>query len=106
MNILQMSNTYKPILGGLEKSVESFTQAYRARGHRVIVVAPEFEEMPPLEKDVIRMPAIQNFNKTEFSIKLPIPGVLSEALGDFKPDIVHAHHPFFMGATALRVAYK
>ena len=43
MNILMMTNTYKPILGGLEKSVESFSGEYRKRGHRVIIIAPEFE---------------------------------------------------------------
>lgn len=105
MNILMMSNTYKPILGGLEKSVEAFSDAYRRKGHRVIIVAPEFEESLP-EKDVIRMPSLQHFNNTEFSVKLPIPGMLTDALGEFKPDIVHAHHPFLIGATALRVAYK
>src|SRR5436190_18296931 len=105
MNILMMTNTYKPILGGLEKSVEAFTKEFRQRGHRVIIVAPEFQDMPR-EEDVIRIPAIQNFNGSDFSIQLPIPGVLTEALGDFRPDIIHAHHPFFIGDTALRVASK
>ena len=56
MNILMMTNTYKPILGGLEKSVEAFTKGYREKGHRVIIITPEFENMVP-EEDVIRIPA-------------------------------------------------
>lgn len=106
MKILMMTNTYKPIVGGLEKSVETFTEAFRGLGHEVFVVAPEVEERPPDEKGVIRVPAIHNVKGTEFSLKLPVPGVISEALGDWKPDIVHAHHPFLVGATALRYAYK
>ncbi|HTL70158.1 MAG TPA: glycosyltransferase [Candidatus Eisenbacteria bacterium] len=102
MNILMMTNTYKPILGGLEKSVESFTLEYRRRGHRVIIVAPEFDGAPQ-EEDVVRVPSIQNVNRTEFAV--PISG-LTETMKDFRPDIVHAHHPFLLGATALRVAYK
>lgn len=106
MNILMMTNTYTPIVGGLEKSVQTFTEEYRKRGHRVIVAAPTFEGMPTGEKDVIRVPAIQNFNGTDFSLQLPIPGFLNDKLNDFHPDIVHAHHPFLMGGTALRVAYQ
>jgi 1,2-diacylglycerol 3-alpha-glucosyltransferase len=106
MNILMMTNTYTPLVGGLEKSVETFTKEYRNRGHKVVVVAPQFENSPDDEEDVIRIPAIQNINGTDFSMKLPVPGVLSEALGGFKPNIVHSHHPFLIGSTALRVAYK
>jgi glycosyltransferase involved in cell wall biosynthesis len=58
------------------------------------------------EEDLIRIPAIQNFNGSDFSVQLPIPGVLTEALGDFHPDIIHSHHPFFIGDTALRMASK
>jgi 1,2-diacylglycerol 3-alpha-glucosyltransferase len=105
MNILMVTNTYKPIMGGLEKSVEQFTKNYRKRGHRVIIVAPVFENAPD-EADVIRVPAMQNFNGTDFSVQLPVPGVLTEKLGDFKPDIVHSHHPFLLGDTALRLAHK
>ncbi len=105
MNILMMTNTYKPILGGLEKSVETFTDEFRRRGHRVIIVAPEFEGMEA-EEDVIRIPALQNVNGSQFSMEVPVPGLLTKALGDFVPNIVHAHHPFLIGDTALRMASK
>jgi len=105
MNILIMSNTYKPILGGLEKSIDSFAQEYRKRGHRVIIVAPQYPGMQP-EEDLIRVPAVEKFNGTDFSLQLPLPGVLEEALGGFRPDIVHSQHPFLVGDTALRVASK
>jgi glycosyltransferase involved in cell wall biosynthesis len=104
MNILMMTNTYTPILGGLERSVKSFTEAYRRRGHRVIVVAPSFKGMPKREYDVVRVPAIQHFTHTDFSVRVPVPGLLRAALKRFRPDIVHAHHPFLMGDTALRLA--
>lgn len=106
MKILMATNTFAPLVGGLEKSVETFAEEYRERGHQVVVITPEADGRPEDERDVIRMPAIQNIVGTEFSLKLPLPGVLTEALGDFHPDIVHAHHPFLIGATALRLAYK
>ncbi len=105
MNILMMTNTYKPLVGGLEKSVSSFTKEFREAGHRVVIVAPEYPDMQP-EKDVIRIPAMTNFNGTDFSVQLPIQGTLTEALGDFCPHIVHSQHPFLIGDTALRIASK
>src|SRR3989338_4352390 len=106
MNILMMTNTYLPLVGGLERSIESFTKEYRKRGHRVVIVAPEFENSPKHELDVIRVPALQHFYVSKFSVKLPISGFFLEALGGFQPDIVHSHHPFLMGDTALRLAYE
>ncbi len=105
MKILMTTNTYKPLVGGLEKSVEMFAREFRSRGHRVIIVAPTYQGMKP-EKDVIRIPAVQKFNGSDFSVQLPIPALLAEALHGFRPDIVHSHHPFFIGDTALRIASK
>ncbi len=55
MNILMLSNTFTPHVGGVARSLERFTEEYRSRGHRVIVVAPEFEGTAEREEDVIRM---------------------------------------------------
>ncbi|MCD6197890.1 MAG: glycosyltransferase [Deltaproteobacteria bacterium] len=104
MNILMMTNTFTPHVGGVARSIEAFTAEYRKRGHRVLVVAPEFENMPENEIDVIRIPAIQRFNGSDFSVILSTPGYLTEAIEEFKPDIVHSHHPFLIGGTALRLA--
>jgi len=105
MNILMMTNTFTPHVGGVARSVQSFANGYRKRGHRVLVVAPEYENMPGKETDVIRVPAIQHFNRSDFSMVLPIPGFLTAAIEKFSPDIVHAQHPFLIGGTAIRVAH-
>ncbi|MFH0792964.1 MAG: glycosyltransferase, partial [bacterium] len=104
MNILMVTNTYTPHVGGVAKSVEAFTNEYRKLGHRVIVVAPEFENLPEDEVDVIRVPAIQNFNGSDFSLRIPIPGFVASELEENPPDIVHCHHPFLLGDTGLRIA--
>ena len=104
MKILMMTNTFTPHIGGVARSVEAFTREYRKAGHHVLVVAPVFERDPEQETNVIRIPAIQNFNGSDFSVRLPIPPFLFSALDRFQPDIVHAHHPFLLGDTALRVA--
>lgn len=106
MNILIFTNTFTPHVGGVARSVEAFTQEYRTRGHRVLVVAPEFPDMPQHEVDVVRIPAIQNFNASDFSVVLPIHPMLSETIDAFRPDIVHSQHPFLLGMTAVRVARR
>jgi 1,2-diacylglycerol 3-alpha-glucosyltransferase len=104
MNILMMTNTYAPHVGGVARSVESFARGFRGRGHRVVVVAPEFDGMSSHEADVVRVPALKHFHGSDFSLRLPAPGLLTKALAGFKPDVVHAHHPFLLGDTALVVA--
>lgn len=104
MNIAMLTNTYTPHVGGVARSVEAFAAEYRRRGHRVLVVAPEFAGPPQDEPEVVRIPAIRNFNGSDFSAVLPVSGLLTEALDAFRPDIVHSHHPYLLGMTALRVA--
>jgi len=104
MNIVMLTNTFTPHVGGVARSVAAFTSEYRRRGHRVLVVAPVFRNQPVNETEVVRIPAIQNFNGSDFSVVLPVSGLLTEVLDEFAPDIIHAHHPYLLGVTALRVA--
>jgi len=104
MNILMMTNTYAPMVGGIEESIRSFTFEFEKFGHEVVIVAPEYEGAPPDEVGVIRLRAIKNFNHSDFSIALPMSGLLPELMKTFKPDIIHCHHPFWMGDIALRLS--
>lgn len=104
MNILMATNTYAPHVGGVARSVAAFSEEYRRQGHRVLVIAPEFDGAPENEPDVLRVPAMQRFNGSDFSVPMAIPGLVSSRLESFRPDIVHSHHPFLLGDTALRVS--
>ena len=104
MNILIFTNTYLPHVGGVARSVEAFTTEYRRRGHGVLIVAPEYPNMPEHEEDMIRIKAIENFNASDFSLPLPVHSPLRKRIDAFGPDIVHSQHPFLLGMTALRVA--
>ncbi|MBS0630296.1 MAG: glycosyltransferase [Verrucomicrobia bacterium] len=101
-----MTNTYLPHVGGVARSVSTFADEYRKRGHQVLVVAPTFEGTPPPrrhERIVERVAAVQNFNGSDFSVRLPLAATLSSRLDAFETDVIHAHHPFLLGDTALRV---
>lgn len=100
------TNTYLPHVGGVARSVSTFAADLRKTGHRVLIVAPTFNRQaePEEEKHVLRVAAIQNFNGSDFSVRLPLPGAIEKKIDAFGPDIIHSHHPFLLGDTALRTA--
>ena len=108
MKICMMTNTYLPHVGGVARSVDTFSRSFRKQRHRVLVVAPTFEgdETVParVEKHVVRLPAIQQFNGSDFSVRLPWTWLVNPILQDFRPDIVQSHHPYLLGDSALRYA--
>ena len=107
MKICMMTNTYLPHVGGVARSVSTFADEYLKQGHQVLVVAPEFDGKPLTQRAaaiVERVAAIQNFNGSDFSVRLPLAATLSDRIDNFQADILHAHHPFLLGDTALRVA--
>lgn len=99
-----LTNTFLPHVGGVARSVQRFAEEFRRRGHRVLVVAPHYGASPAQEADVIRIPALRNFNNSEFSLPVPVSRRVARALKTFEPEIVHSHHPYLLGDTALRVA--
>ena len=96
MRILMMTNTYFPIVGGLEQSIYSFSEEFKTLGHEVLIATPNFKGMPAEEPGVIRIPAFQKFSGTIFSLNFPASGLLTKLIEEFSPDIVHSHCPFFM----------
>jgi len=105
MKIALFTNTYLPHVGGVARSIHTLESACRAKGHEVCVVAPEFDgaaESP----HVLRVPAIQNFNGSDFCVRLPLPNVVRDFIEEFQPDIIHSNHPFLLGDAALREAWK
>ncbi|MFO7726401.1 MAG: glycosyltransferase [Oceanipulchritudo sp.] len=104
MKLAVFTNTYLPHVGGVANSVGALVEGMRERGHRCLVIAPDFPDQPEEEKDVIRIPSIRNFNGTDFSYRLPSGNRIGEAIKDFQPDIIHSHHPFLLGDAAMRMA--
>ena len=49
MNIIFITNTFTPHVGGVARSIEAFSEQLRERGHRVLVIAPEFPDAPEEE---------------------------------------------------------
>lgn len=99
------TNTYLPHVGGVARSVSTYEEEFRRRGHDVRVIAPQFEGAEESTEHVLRIPAIQNFNGSDFSVQLPQPLLIADYLDEFQPQLIHSHHPFLLGDSALRAAW-
>jgi len=99
------TNTYLPHVGGVARSVKTLEDECRKLGHEVCVVAPQADHAEE-SRDVLRVPAIQNFNGSDFSFRLPAPLIIRDFIEEFQPDVIHSHHPFLLGDSALREAWK
>jgi 1,2-diacylglycerol 3-alpha-glucosyltransferase len=105
VKIVMFTNTYLPHVGGVARSVSTYEEEFRRRGHDVRIVAPQFEGAMESTEFVLRTPALQHFNGSDFSVTLPQPGLIAEFLDGFQPEIIHSHHPFLLGDAALRAAW-
>ena len=83
MRIAMFTNTYLPHVGGVARSVKTLEDECRKRGHEVCVIAPE-SDMAEESPDVLRVPAIQNFNGSDFSVRLPSLNLISDFLEEFQ----------------------
>ena len=104
MNICMFTNTYVPHVGGVARSVSCFEQDLRRLGHQVLVIAPTFYGQPENEDParVLRVPAIRNFNGSDFSASIPAPLLIHKRVDEFAPDVIHSHHPYLLGDAAMR----
>src|SRR6056297_152071 len=97
------TNTYYPHVGGVARSVRFFSEDLRKMGHKVLIIAPTFEGYDEKSEDqekILRVPAIQNFNGSDFSVRIALPFLIDEKIDEFQPDIIHSNHPFLLGDAA------
>lgn len=112
LRVLMVTNNYLPFIGGVPISIERLRRGLVALGHKVLIVAPSYRDQDPDEnqEEVVRLRSLVTLGKKgEFRIANPVSRRASRAMKAFKPDLVHIHHPFWLGwfgllwAKALRV---
>jgi 1,2-diacylglycerol 3-alpha-glucosyltransferase len=110
MKVCMFTNTYSPHVGGVARSVQFFAEDLQKMGNEVLIIAPTYsgaeEGAPANGINNFRVPAIQNFNGSDFSVRIPMPFLIDDKIHDFRPDIIHSHHPFLLGDAAIRAAFR
>jgi 1,2-diacylglycerol 3-alpha-glucosyltransferase len=108
MRIFFVTNNYTPYSGGVISSITATTDALRAQGHEVFIVTLDFlGKKQPIDPDyVIRIPCPIKFmyKKNHMAIPWRPTHAITQLLQKYKPDIVHVHHPFLLGVSALCAA--
>jgi glycosyltransferase involved in cell wall biosynthesis len=100
-----VSDFYPPIIGGLERYVQTLAHELMRRGHQVAVATLRHEGAPPYELDAgVRVHRLVGWNRLlapfyassarQFHPTAPDPGVMAglrRIVAQERPDVVHAH---------------
>lgn len=104
MRVLMISDFYPPIIGGLERHVQTLSRELVRRGHRIAVATLWHEGSPAFEDDEgVSVHRLTGWNhmlarfyedpERQYHLPLPDPGVmhgLRRVVEQERPDIVHA----------------
>ena len=99
MRIAQYTNTYLPNINGVSRSVEIFREALTALGYEIAVFAPDDGGSPEDDPCIHRYPAFE-VKKFNYSFSLPVSRTADLALVHFAPNVIHSHHPVWLGDIA------
>jgi glycosyltransferase involved in cell wall biosynthesis len=106
MRIAHFSNTYKPNINGVARSVSTFRDALTRLGHHVFVFAQEaprkYEETEPY---IFRYPAV-NVPQFNYSVTMPHSNMVNKMLPSLKLHVIHSNHPILLGDVAANRAKK
>ena len=105
LRVAMLTNNYLPFVGGVPISIERLRLGLKALGHRVFVVAPRYGGYTADEEDVVRARSLLAFgNAREFRLANIFHPGLWRSISRFRPDIIHIHHPFWLGSLGLWMA--
>ena len=106
LRIAHFTNTYKPNINGVVRSVSTFREGLTRLGHHVSIFAQDppgdYEETEPY---VFRYPAI-NIPKFNYSLTMPHSNFVNKLLPSLKLHIIHSNHPLLLGNAAADQAEK
>ena len=107
LRIAMFTNNYLPFIGGVPISIARLRQGLEQLGDKLLVVAPRYKDQPEVEDHVLRVPSLLAIGeKHEFRLANIFLGRIRKRVRAFHPDIIHLHHPFWLGSLGLFVARR
>ena len=86
--------------------MEALRSFLESEGHEVIIFAPYYPGHRDSAGVVHRFPSVTLPAKMRFPLPLPIAPGMYRRIAALGIDLFHTHHPFAMGAAALRIARR
>lgn len=102
LRVAMFTNNYLPFIGGVPISIDRLRRGLEARNNTTLIVAPCYNDQPPGEANVLRLPSLLSMGvKREFRLANIFMPSIYRQLRAFRPDIIHVHHPFWLGSAGL-----
>lgn len=103
MRVAVVTESFLPTVNGVTNSVKKVLDHLALRGHEAIVICPAAG--PPKEYAGFPVHEVATLNYREFPVGLPTLQV-QRILDDFRPDVLHAASPAFLGGHAISAARR
>jgi glycosyltransferase involved in cell wall biosynthesis len=105
LRIAMFTDRYLPFLGGVPLSIQRLYLSLKAQGSLVKIFAPSYGEDGDKENgDIFRCPSLLPGAGGRSPVANIFSGKIKEAFRDFNCDIVHLHHPLWLGRKGMRLA--
>lgn len=109
MRIIFVTNNYTPYSGGVVSSINATVDAMQRAGHEVFIITLDFlGDKHDDPSYVLRVPCPVKFvyKNNHMAVPLRTTQHVHRYIESIIPDIIHVHHPFLLGTSALKVAKK
>lgn len=107
IRVAMFTNNYLPFIGGVPISIARLRRGLEDLGDKLLVVAPRYKDQPEVEEHVLRIPSLLAMGeKREFRLANIFLGRIRKRVRAFHPDIIHLHHPFWLGSLGLFIARR
>lgn len=107
LRVAMFTNNYLPFIGGVPISIERLRRGLETHGDQTLIIAPRYQDQPEQEKHVVRVPSMLTMGKNrEFRMANIFLSHIRKRVRGFKPDIIHLHHPFWLGSLGMFVARR
>ena len=108
LRIALFTNNYLPFIGGVPLSINRLYRGLKSQGTTVKIFAPTYqqENNTSEEDDIFRCPSLFSVKMNNFPVVNIFSRKITAELDTFTADLIHVHHPFWLGNKGLKLAKK
>ncbi len=104
MRIGMFSNSYKPIISGVVRSIDLYRQGLSNAGNFVALFTSDTKEYEDTEPFIFRYPSISIPKTIDWTLPVVVAPHITWMIPRLQLDILHAHHPFIVGSEAENIS--
>jgi len=107
LRIAMFTDRYLPFLGGVPLSIHRLYKGLKEKGSHVRIFAPSYRETGNTEEgDIYRCPSLLRASGEGTPVANIFSGKIGRAFREFGCDLVHVHHPLWLGRKGMWLAKK